>query len=409
MVLEDFLREWNSDDPYVRVTTSGSTGTPKEMLVRKDRMIESARMTCDFLRLRPSDTALLCLSVDYIAGKMMVVRSLHRHLRLTALPPSGHPLASLPDDCRFDLAAMVPLQVANSLDIPDERLRLFRIRHLIIGGGPVDDALADALRDAPNAVWSSYGMTETLSHIALRRVNGPQRSDWYMPFDGISVHTDRNQCLVIDAPQLCDTQLVTNDRAELRTIQSDGRPLCQFRILGRRDNVICNGGMKFQIEELEAQLRPSSMLLSLLPHLMTPDSARLSYCSPKATTSTPFDSSAHGHSTGSPFRDVSSMLRTSRSRRPENPHARRLGESRIPTCKKTLTRKRVKVLFLVVLPGLEPGQTVPKTVVLPLHHKTIRWATLNRQVTLALRLETDAPAQMRRKDSDFYYLASSRK
>lgn len=91
MVLEDFLREWNSDDPYVRVTTSGSTGTPKEMLVRKDRMIESARMTCDFLRLRPSDTALLCLSVDYIAGKMMVVRSLHRHLRLTALPPSGHP------------------------------------------------------------------------------------------------------------------------------------------------------------------------------------------------------------------------------------------------------------------------------------------------------------------------------
>lgn len=256
MVLEDFLREWNSDDPYVRVTTSGSTGSPKEMLVRKDRMIESARMTCDFLRLSPSDTALLCLSVDYIAGKMMVVRSLHRHLRLTALPPSGHPLASLPDDCRFDLAAMVPLQVANSLDIPDERLRLFRIRHLIIGGGPVDDALADALRDAPNAVWSSYGMTETLSHIALRRVNGPQRSDWYMPFDGISVHTDRNQCLVIDAPQLCDTQLVTNDRAELRTIQSDGYPLCQFRILGRRDNVICSGGMKFQIEELEAQLRP---------------------------------------------------------------------------------------------------------------------------------------------------------
>ncbi len=249
MSLEEFLAEWHNDSPFVHVQTSGSTGAPKPMLVEKQRMLNSARITCDFLGLQPGDRALLCMSLDYIAGKMMVVRALERRLELITVPPSGHPLANLPSHTpHLSFAAMVPMQVYNTLQEPAERERLMQIRHLIIGGGAIDDALAAALKNFPHAVWSTYGMTETLSHIALRRLNGPDASDWYTPFPSVQVSLNADDCLVIDAPEVCAERLVTNDMAEC----SGGR----FRILGRKDNVICSGGIKIQIETVERQLRP---------------------------------------------------------------------------------------------------------------------------------------------------------
>ena len=260
MTQEEFIKEWNSPSPFVRVKTSGSTGEPKEMLVEKRRMLASARMTCDFLGLQPGDTALLCMSLDYIAGKMMVVRALERGLRLVSVPPSGHPLAS---GCQVVLfAAMVPMQVWNTLQVPEERERLRQVRHLLIGGGAIDPQLREALADFPNYVWSSYGMTETLSHIALRRLNGPERSEWYTPLPGISVSLNDEGCLVIHAPHLCDEPLVTNDLAEIQEPLQSGKETNSlnrgnpFRILGRRDNVVCSGGIKIQMEAVEEKLRP---------------------------------------------------------------------------------------------------------------------------------------------------------
>ena len=250
ITLEAFLEEWHDESPYVRVQTSGSTGAPKPMLVEKQRMLASARRTNDFLRLREGDTALLCMSLDYIAGKMMVVRALERNLRLICVEPSGHPLAMTqrgqPPCVTF--AAMVPMQVYNSLKVLEECECLKQIRHLIIGGGAVDAHLAAELKTFPNNVWSTYGMTETLSHIALRRLSGRDASDWYTPFPSVKVSLNGDSCLVIDAPEVCPELLVTNDIAELRN-QS-------FRILGRKDNVICSGGLKIQAEEVERQLRP---------------------------------------------------------------------------------------------------------------------------------------------------------
>lgn len=127
---------------------------------------------------------------------------------------------------------------------------LRRIKHLIIGGGAVSNQLEAELRTFPNAVWSTYGMTETLSHIALRRLSGEGASQWYEPFDTVSVSLNADGCLVIDAPEVCAAPLVTNDIAE---IAADGR---RFRIRGRRDNVVCSGGLKLQIEEIEARLQP---------------------------------------------------------------------------------------------------------------------------------------------------------
>ena len=153
---------------------------------------------------------------------------------------------------------MVPMQVYNSLQVPEERERLMQIRHLIIGGGAIDDALAAELKSFPNAVWSTYGMTETLSHIALRRLSGPDTSDWYTPFPSVHLSLSSDGCLIIDAPEVCPESLVTNDIATL----SQGQ---RFRILGRRDNIICSGGLKIQAEELERQLRPHLRV----PYLIT--------------------------------------------------------------------------------------------------------------------------------------------
>ena len=244
MDLEEFLKEWHNDSPTVLVHTSGSTGKPKPMLLEKRRMEASARITCQFLGLKSGDRALLCMSLDYIAGKMMVVRALTCGLKLIAVKPCGCPEW----EGDVDFAAMVPMQVYNLLQSEEGRKRLKAIKHLIIGGGAIDDGLASVLVGFPNHVWSTYGMTETLSHIALRRLNGPEASEWYTPFEGVDLSLTDDGCLVIDAPAVHDGPLVTNDIVEL----SDKG----FRILGRKDNVICSGGIKIQIEEVEKLLRP---------------------------------------------------------------------------------------------------------------------------------------------------------
>ena len=256
MTLEDFLSEWNNDSDRVLVHTSGSTGKPKPMMVEKKRMLNSARITCDFLGLKPGDSALLCMSLDYIAGKMVVVRSIERHLHLISVPPSGHPLKDVDEEITF--AAMVPMQVYNTLQVPEERERLSRIRHLIIGGGAIDAALEQELQSLPGdiAIWSTYGMTETLSHIALRRINGDEASEWYQPFDSVHISQTEEGCLVIDAPQVCAETLVTNDIVEIEPYIYNKVEKLRFRIKGRKDNVICSGGIKIQIEEVETLLKP---------------------------------------------------------------------------------------------------------------------------------------------------------
>ncbi len=242
-----FLKDWFSDSPFLSVKTSGSTGTPKEMQVEKSRMMQSAVLTCSFLKLKKSDKALLCMSLQYIAGKMFTVRALVAGLDLYLESPSGNPLKSY--DIDFDFAAMVPLQVFNSLRNEEETERLQRVKNLIIGGGAIDADMAKELKTFPHAVFSTYGMTETLSHIALRKLNGEDASDNYYPFDSVNLSLSDENTLIIDAPLVSSEVLKTNDICE---INRDG----SFRILGRKDNVINSGGIKIQIEEVERLYAP---------------------------------------------------------------------------------------------------------------------------------------------------------
>ena len=245
--LADFLDEWFSESPTVQVQTSGSTGVPKVMQVEKVRMEASARMTCSFLGLKAGDRALLCMPLKYIGAKMVVVRSILWGLDLYCVQASSHPLLTL--GFAPDFLAMTPAQVYSSLESEDEAALLEATGHNIIGGGAIDARLGERLRSFPNHVWSTYGMTETLSHIALRRLNGPEASDWYSPFEGVALRLTEEGALAIHAPAVCAEELITNDIAELH---EDGR----FRILGRKDNVINSGGVKIQIEAVEAQLLP---------------------------------------------------------------------------------------------------------------------------------------------------------
>lgn len=244
--LVDFLRSWFNDSPLMAVRTSGSTGTPKELLVRKEQMIQSAHLTCDFLNLQSGDTALLCMDLRYIGAMMVVVRALVAGLNLIVRRASGHPLADVRGKLTF--AAMVPLQVYNTLQIPAEKQQLEQTAILIIGGGAIDNALEAEIRRLPGEIYSTYGMTETLSHIALRRLNGTSASERYVPFPSVALSLSPENTLVIQAPLVCDDVLQTNDIAR---IYSDG----SFTILGRKDNIINSGGIKIQAEVVEKFFR----------------------------------------------------------------------------------------------------------------------------------------------------------
>lgn len=241
--VREFLEEWFSDSDTVTLHTSGSTGTPKLIVAEKSRMVASARMTIEYLGLKRGDSALLCMPVRYIAGKMMVVRAVVGGLNLLLGDVSGNPLEN--EDRNIDFAAMVPLQVYNSVQRQKDRFE--NMGKVIIGGGAIDKGLEESLSRLSNEIYATYGMTETLSHIAMRRVNGECRSEYFSPMKCVETCVSTDGCLSIYAPNICAERLQTNDIVEMN-------PDCTFRILGRKDNVVCSGGIKLQIEQIEGKL-----------------------------------------------------------------------------------------------------------------------------------------------------------
>ncbi|MBT0549817.1 AMP-binding protein [Riemerella anatipestifer] len=235
----NFLEDWYSEKPCVSVKTSGSTGVPKIFEVEKERMKASANMTCDFLGLNRSNKALLCLPVEYISGKMMLVRAMERGLKLLIKTPSVSPLEDLDEE--IDFCAMTPLQVEYSLGKVD------LIKKLIIGGAAVSESLKAKLKGVASHIYETYGMSETLSHIALKQITPNEELD-FKPLQNIFLTQDERGCLCIEAPLLTSEKLTTNDLVELK----EGGV---FSFLGRVDNVINSGGVKIIPEQLEDKLK----------------------------------------------------------------------------------------------------------------------------------------------------------
>lgn len=236
----DFLLDWAAPQPYVAVFTSGSTGKPKKIRLQKEAMVNSALATGAFFALQSTNTALLCLPCSSIAGKMMLVRALMLGLHLDYVAPSSTPLQHTQK--HYDFVAMVPLQVQNSL------AQLAQIKILLVGGAPVGNALQKALQRVPNQVFETYGMTETITHIAVRTL-GKHATEYFETLPGVKVTTDDRDCLVIRAPHLVKDAIVTNDVvAQL----GDTR----FKWLGRYDSIINSGGVKLLPEQMEKKLSP---------------------------------------------------------------------------------------------------------------------------------------------------------
>jgi O-succinylbenzoic acid--CoA ligase len=253
-----FLEAWFSNDDSIVVHTSGSTGTPKPISLKKEFVINSAKATGLYFDLQANTTALLCLPTAYIAGKLMLIRALALGWHLDVVEPSSNPLINI--DKTYDFSAMVPLQVENSLS------KLNFIQKLIVGGGVVSNSLQEKLQEISTNVFATYGMTETITHIAVKKLNSfkkistafsskqeiaslkkARKDEFYQTLPNVTIYKDERNCLVISAPKVSDEIIFTNDVVNLI---SD----TQFEWLGRFDNVINSGGIKLHPEKIEEKI-----------------------------------------------------------------------------------------------------------------------------------------------------------
>jgi o-succinylbenzoate---CoA ligase len=252
-----FIREWCKGVREFALQTSGSTGSPKQITVTRDQMVASARLTEQALNLKRNWTALLCLDARYIAGRMMIVRSFITGMKLFIIDPCANPLEKIPPTQPMDFTAIVPYQLISILESKHPH-SLDKFKIALVGGAPLDDATILKLGSHSAAIYLTYGMTETISHVALRRLNGHGAQRYFETLPGVKIGTDVRGCLVINAPFL-EKEVVTSDIVEIFNTN-------QFVWRGRYDNVINSGGIKISPEEVERKIGKIFTRLNLTNH-----------------------------------------------------------------------------------------------------------------------------------------------
>ncbi|MFT4611771.1 MAG: O-succinylbenzoic acid--CoA ligase [Glaciecola sp.] len=235
-----FLLDWLDEKDFVLIKTSGSTGNPKTIQLSKQSMVNSSMATAQYLGLEPGDSALHCLPSQYIAGKMMLVRALVLGLEMDLVIPTSKPIFDYDKHYRF--CAMLPMQLQSSFN------HLQNIDILIVGGSPVSKDLTSAIQNLKTEVFATYGMTETVTHIALKPLNSGIENPFFETLPNVVISQDERDCLVIEAPRVTSEKIVTNDIVKRHSATT-------FEWLGRFDNVINSGGLKLFPEQIEAQLK----------------------------------------------------------------------------------------------------------------------------------------------------------
>ena len=241
-----FIKTWLSGQTNFQVKTSGSTGTPKIITVTKEQMQKSAFRTNTTFKLKPEQTILACLNTAFVAGIMMLVRAIEGNLKLIIESPKANPLVHIEHGKTIHFCALTPYQAETMLD--ENPAKLSQINTILIGGAALSSTLEKRLQHIDTNVFHSYAMTETLTHVAVRKVNGMEKSDIYHALEDVSFSQDERRCLIIHDRILGIDSLITNDIVELIDEKS-------FRWIGRIDNVINSGGIKIQIEEVENEIR----------------------------------------------------------------------------------------------------------------------------------------------------------
>lgn len=242
MTYPEFIEEWRNEEDYCLVNTSGSTGNPKTIHLPKELMRNSAKRSIQFFKLSPGTHIHSCISPDFIGGKMMAVREEIGKLQLSWEKPSNNPTVT--DEFKDNPPALISLVPSQMNGIIQRGLpESFKNTIWLIGGSPVPEKLRMKISQNGLNAWESYGMTETASHIALRRISG--RQDPFSPLEGIKIDKDERGCLIIE---LGGTKVVTNDLVDIK-------PNSDFNIIGRVDNVIITGGKKVHPECVESRIR----------------------------------------------------------------------------------------------------------------------------------------------------------
>lgn len=258
---EDYLLEFWSmiqklldDKTYIEVQSSGSTGKPKIIQLDKKKLIASAQMTCNFFQLKDKHTALLCLSTKHIGGLMMIVRAFYSGMNLMVQKASANPLLNIQEKINF--IALVPYQVQTCLAQNPEKLR--NIDLVLIGGGAIQKQLEEEIDQNKIKAYSSFGMTESISHFAVREIG---KEEYYQCLEDIEIELSKRATLILHAPHLLDEKLETNDLVEI--VGKD-----KFIWLGRSDFAIESGGLKMHPEQIERVLEKhfkERILISSIP------------------------------------------------------------------------------------------------------------------------------------------------
>lgn len=241
-----FLYNWLNGCPQFDIHTSGSTGIPKKISITREQMQASAELTINTLSLPLRGTSLVCLHTGFIAGKMMLVRSLINQMAITAIEPDNNPMLAFNDSAAFDFTAIVPLQLYSIMDDYASEHKLKKIKNVIVGGADINETHKIRLSSYSNSVYHTYGMTETVSHIALKRLSDKPQEN-FSALKGVQIKKDERGCLCVKAEVTGNEWLVTNDMVNV--VNNN-----EFTVTGRYDNVINTGGVKVQAELLEAKI-----------------------------------------------------------------------------------------------------------------------------------------------------------
>jgi O-succinylbenzoic acid--CoA ligase len=252
--VSDFCQKWLAGQAEFTIKTSGSTGEPKPIILTRTQIVASAKFTGKTFGLTTGDRALVCLNVDYIAGMMMLVRGMELDLKLTIIEPLGNPFANIKNQY-FDFLAFVPLQLQNLVENEKNHEILNSAKAIIVGGAAVNEVLENQLQKIKAPVYSTYGMTETVSHIAVKRLNGINKSENFQVLTGVKIGIDDRNCLNIIAEASNNELIQTNDIVEILNEN-------EFKLIGRFDNIINSGGVKIQLEKVEKIIENEVKIMS---------------------------------------------------------------------------------------------------------------------------------------------------
>ncbi len=236
----DTCDAWYKGDSSFEFQTSGSTSRPKIITFHRSQVEASCKQTIDYFGLNKGDKLLLCLPLSYVAGKMMLLRAIVGGFKLFLSEDNKFPWSGLNET--IDFGAMVPMQ----LDRLENREQSLKIRHLLLGGAPLQSRHISQIKDLGLKAYESFGMTETLSHFAMKRLFLNEEAYTLLP--NVKIKYGNDNVLSVIVPWIKNDWLQTDDVVEIQGVN-------KFIWKGRQSNVINSGGVKLHPESIESKLQ----------------------------------------------------------------------------------------------------------------------------------------------------------